>query len=369
MNRNILKKSIIISIISMCFFACSYENTKYGYLATKVKFPDNTHFSIKFVPEKTQIILVQIKGKGLNTPITFELSRNFTTRIIDTIPVGEKNITAKALDLSSKVLAIGGTTVNIIPNRLNKAELELKEYKEENIKEPCIVFIDQKDVPLSPLKEQIIKNAGCQIILPSVAPISDQINNIGFDFPNTNPPTVIRRKSCTVFINPKDLPLSSTTEKAIKNAGCEIVLPNNSITPVIDPNKVEDVKDLPSFPVPSPIFTKKPCTVFIDSKDIPLSITKEKAIKDAGCNIVLPNTNPVVVNPTVEPTAIISTNPTPVVTPLSTPLPTTTPTSSNTGGGTRPVPEPTPVPTSSVRVDVDVIDGDPLPNDITITGG
>lgn len=315
MIKKLFSKNGIISLILLSqVFSCTSDSQRYGYLATKVKFPENNKFSVKVIPPDTQIILVQIKGQGLSTPITFELSQELSTRIIDKVPQGQKSIFARAIDINSNVLSSGTTTIDIIPNFLNKAELTLEENKDNKlIKEPCIVFMDEKDLPLSETKEKIIKNAGCQIIIPSANPVST----------------------------------------------------GDSTVPVVNPSTTS--KPIPSVVSPSPIVTTKPCTVFIDPRDVPLSSTQEKIIRDAGCQIVLPSTGPL---STPEPTSTAVTSPTviptAVITPIITPVPTST--NSQSGGGSS-VGNPVPSPTSSLRVDIDVIDGSPLPDDITITDG
>ncbi len=303
MIKNYFLSLLIFSNLALVY-SCS-NNNSYGYLSAKVNF-SQSFFSIKAIPANTYLILVSIKGVGLSDSITFQLSREINSKIIDIVPVGNKIITARAVDINSKTLAVGESSINIIANILNKAEIELKEENNNDLlNEKCTVFLDPKDNPLSSVTEEIIKNAGCEIILK--------------DSSNSN---------------------QNSSQNSSSNLSV-IPTPSSSNNPVTNNS------------------TKEPCVVFINQADIPLSEVKEKIIRSAGCQIVLPSSNTIPSSP--QPTVVIETplpSPTPTVLITPTPSPTVTPFSGGNSNPSNPVESP--IPTSSVDVNIDVIDGESI---------
>lgn len=251
-TKNIILPLLFTSSLTQVF-SCGVNNSEYGYLSAKVKFPDKA-FSVKAIPESTDFILIQVKGENLDKAITFDLHKESPVRIIENIPKGNKNILIKAYDNKSSLVAFGADNIDIIPGILNKVEVTLKENKDLNLKDPCVIFIDPKDMPLSAIKERAFKNAGCEIVLPKDTITNNQVEPSYKPLPSVIFPTpVSTRKPCNIFLSPQDIPLSEAKEKALKDSGCEIIYPN--VLPVADPTPTSVSSPIPASPSPSGIIS------------------------------------------------------------------------------------------------------------------
>lgn len=315
-NKNLILSLLFTFSLSQVI-SCEINKSEYGSLLTKIKFPDKS-FSVKTIPLDTQFIIIQLNGTGLIKPIIFDLRKESSVKIIENLPKGNKNITVKAFNDKSELVAYGADNIDIIPDRLNRTEINLK-INALKVKDPCVVFIDKKDMPLSKDKEEAFKKAGCEIVLPK-----------------------------------------SIVETNIDNQKTTTTINNDNVLN-------QTYKPLPPVTFPSPATTKKPCNIFLSEQDIPLSGVKEKIIKDSGCQIIYPS-----IVPTISQTPIATSTPITEVSPTSTPIAsvtpivTATPTPYSGGGGNSFTNEPSPVP--SINLNIDVIDGSPLPDDTTITG-
>lgn len=170
-----------------------------GYIFTSVKFP-NGKFSIKFIPEETKLILVTVSGTGLdaNKPITFDLSKDETTRVIGKVPEGDKLVKVKALDANNELVAEGQNTVNIIANKVNRVEVTLNKVtkniptpilptatpNEAPKPSPCVIRIKPEDaINLTDGLKASIKEAGCDFVLPT----KPRVNEEPEEKPSTSP--------------------------------------------------------------------------------------------------------------------------------------------------------------------------------------
>lgn len=191
MKKKILTLVFSLNILNLagCFSNVPGNNNS-GYLMASVRFPEKK-FSVKFIPDSTSVIIVQVEGDGLTSgnPISVYLTKDNSSRVINNVPQGNKTVKAFALDIDGKRLAEGQNTVNVIAQKLNKVELELK-------------LIDRPTTIETPSPQPS----------PLVSPS-----------PVTSPSPVIEK--CIVRIVKEDLPLSPSLEKSIKEAGCDIELP------------------------------------------------------------------------------------------------------------------------------------------------
>jgi len=123
------KKFFLLTLLLMPSFGvfnCSKPfNGNYGYMTTAVKFPANS-FSLKVIPDDTVKISVEVSGVGLEEKINFDLTKENNRKILTEVPVGKKNIEAKAFSVSGVILAQGSSEAEIIANQNTVAEIELK---------------------------------------------------------------------------------------------------------------------------------------------------------------------------------------------------------------------------------------------------
>lgn len=189
------KKFLRFCIMSALFFnttSCFFNNNfalNTGSIKMSVKFPVNNKFSVKFIPENTYIIIVQVSGTGINSsvPLSFSLTKTESTRLINNVPQGNKTVKVTALSQSADLLAEGESTVNIISQTLNKVEVELKQVKNNTTSFPtqtpspsiepsvnptpfdCTINLEANN-ELKPYLEQQLIDAGCKIVTPSSTP-------------------------------------------------------------------------------------------------------------------------------------------------------------------------------------------------------
>lgn len=175
------------------------DTSSSGYIFTSVKFPTGK-FSIKVIPDETRIILVTVSGTGLdaNKPITFDLSKDETTRVIGKVPEGDKLVRVKALDANNELVAEGQNTVNIIANKVNRVEITLNKVtktvptnilptstpSEAPKPSPCVIRIKPEDaINLTDGLKASIKEAGCDFVLPT----KPRVNEDPEEKPTTSP--------------------------------------------------------------------------------------------------------------------------------------------------------------------------------------
>lgn len=209
----LLSSFLLLPVISNCTGVNSaYQNTNNsGYVMASVKFPQKG-FNIKKIPDKTALILVRISGDGIDAkrPLSVDLYRDNPTRIISAVPQGDKEVRANAFDVNGNLLASGRNTVKIIAQKLAKVEIELEELKPntDNTEDP-------DDVEAKPST--------------SPTPVVSPTPNEGSIEPSPIPTP--KDEPCIVKVSLSDMPLSSSLELAIEEAGCEILYPTATPTP------------------------------------------------------------------------------------------------------------------------------------------
>lgn len=123
------KKFFLLTFLlmpSFGLFNCSKSfDGNYGYMTTAVRFPSNS-FSLKVIPDDTVKISVEVSGTGLEEKISFELTKENNRKILTEVPVGEKNIEAKAFSATGVIIAQGSSVAEVIANKNTVAEIELK---------------------------------------------------------------------------------------------------------------------------------------------------------------------------------------------------------------------------------------------------
>jgi hypothetical protein len=95
-----------------------------GTLVLRVQWPQIPTKS-RIIPTSATEIDIEITGEGLTTAWTGKIIRPQDTLKINLLPIGQKGITAKALDQNGKVLAVGYTSVVIEPNLVKDAAVGL----------------------------------------------------------------------------------------------------------------------------------------------------------------------------------------------------------------------------------------------------
>ncbi|MFN8673401.1 MAG: hypothetical protein U0457_15120 [Candidatus Sericytochromatia bacterium] len=188
MKKN-YKLFTLLTFIGLTSYNCSIEfgNNLFhsGTVVTSVKFPEkNTDktFNIKTIPIETESIVVKVEGQGIATenPVFFQLTRANPKKVLEKIPTGSKKIFAKAYDKDGTLIANGDNIINVLENRLNRVEVNLTPIVKANLKVdpiavpikvqvPCIIRIEEKDMPISKSLEKSIIDSGCTIEYPSVS--------------------------------------------------------------------------------------------------------------------------------------------------------------------------------------------------------
>lgn len=210
---SLLSGFLLLPVINNCTGVNSsyYSSNNSGYVMASVKFPQNG-FKIKTIPSNTALILVRIVGEGINNqrPLSVDLYRDNPTRIVSAVPQGPKEVRANAFDSEGRLLASGQNTVNVIAQKLNKVEIELKEVK-------SILPTDPNGGDIEPSVNPT----------PSVSPsigggITDPSNSPN---PNQTPYPIPTVPPCIVKVGLSDLPISESLKLAIIEAGCTIQFP------------------------------------------------------------------------------------------------------------------------------------------------
>lgn len=208
----LLSSFLLLPVISNCTGVNSaYNNTNNsGYVMASVKFPQKG-FNIKKIPDKTALILVRISGEGIDNkrPLSVDLYRDNPTRIISAVPQGDKEVRANAFDVNGNLLASGKNTVKVIAEKLTRVEVELEELKPNS---------DNNDDP-----DDVTKPSTSPTPIVSPTPNGGSIEPSPIATPKDEP--------CIVKVSLSDMPLSSSLELAIEEAGCKILYPTATPTP------------------------------------------------------------------------------------------------------------------------------------------
>jgi hypothetical protein len=171
-----------------------------GYIVTSVEFPAKS-FTVKTIPESTDKILVRINGRGIppESPISYELTPEDTKSVVGEVPEGNKTVKAVAMDVNGNIVAVGESSVNVIPLMLNKVK----------------VVMGKTNVTATPEPSQV---PSCQ--------------------PQPSPTPIIIDKECKITIRREDLIYfrSGKIEESIRNSGCLIEIPGESPSPTVIPS-------------------------------------------------------------------------------------------------------------------------------------
>jgi hypothetical protein len=130
MKKSIFKLTALLSFVWLIPNCANFNTSEFGFIYTSVKFP-NQNFKIKAIPSNTSLISVEITGKGLSESIKFTLSKDNSSRVIQQVPAGEKQVLAIAKDSDNKKLAEGIGNINVIAGKNNLLEITLKEVSEK----------------------------------------------------------------------------------------------------------------------------------------------------------------------------------------------------------------------------------------------
>jgi hypothetical protein len=197
-------------------------SNNYGYLNASVKFPDKK-FSLKTIPESTENILVTISGEGYPQRSALPLfTRENPSLLLLDVPEGQKVISAFARNKGGQVIATGSNTVNVIARKFNTVTVVLSEEAVAPTPTP-------RAVPTPTPTPVASREPGSEGPLGSAVP-SVSITAEPSAIPSSTP--VVDEK-CIVKISQADLPLSSSLEQAIKDAGCDIAFPSPQPTATV----------------------------------------------------------------------------------------------------------------------------------------
>lgn len=207
---SLLSGFLLLPVITNCTGVNSayHSSNNSGYVMASVKFPQKG-FNLKTIPSDTALILVRISGDGIDSkrPLSVDLYQDNPTRIVSAVPQGNKRVKANAFDSNGNLLASGENTVNVIAQKLNRVEIELKEIK----KDPS----EGKGEPSSSPNPN-----------PSVSPSSG--TGTTDPSPSVTPdPLVPTPEPCIVKVGISDMPISKSLESAIIEAGCKIQFPQS----------------------------------------------------------------------------------------------------------------------------------------------
>jgi hypothetical protein len=197
----------------------------YGYLRTSVQFPERK-FSLKVIPESTTTIVVKVTGEGLTNPIRFNLTRENPSRLLLDVPQGSKKVEASALNADGKTVAKGQADANVIAKSFNSVTVNLTE----------VAIIDQSPEPTPTASSSL--PATTVTGKPSAEPsgtttISGPSATPSAELPGTPSatPSGGTTEKCQIIINAADYPLTQTLEAAIREAGCDIIVPSATSSP------------------------------------------------------------------------------------------------------------------------------------------
>lgn len=209
---SLLSGFLLLPVITNCTGVNSayHSSNNSGYVMASVKFPQKG-FNLKTIPSDTALILVRISGDGIDSkrPLSVDLYQDNPTRVVSAVPQGSKLVKANAFDSNGNLLASGENTVNVIAQKLNKVEIELKEVKKD--------LGDIKTEPSSSPNPN-----------PSVSPSSGIGTIDPSPSPSTTPdPIIPTPEPCVVRVSLSDMPISKSLETAIIEAGCTIQFPSS----------------------------------------------------------------------------------------------------------------------------------------------
>lgn len=166
-----MKKSLFSIIAgSLIFFnSCSFNDINTGSFYVSVAFPKSNikseNFNIKAIPKDTFLILVRVNGQGIEDkrPISFELTKEKNSKILSSIPTGNKTVKVAAIDEKGKLLASGENNINVLSKTLNKVEIELKEAPQAQVIEQNCSVSFPKGETISETLQKALKDAGCTV--------------------------------------------------------------------------------------------------------------------------------------------------------------------------------------------------------------
>jgi len=118
----------LINIISGCNNAFYSDLSQTGKVKIAVLWPDtNEKLHINAIPTDTSRIIITIKGEGIINPYIETITRGAEPleRKTITLPIGNKTVTARALDSRATVLAEGEGTALVEVNKVKTLEITL----------------------------------------------------------------------------------------------------------------------------------------------------------------------------------------------------------------------------------------------------
>lgn len=187
---------IIILQLTMLFISnCNSLNNsvKNGYVIIGAKFPEKS-FSVKKIPDATNIIKLEINSKDLPNSLFFELTKDKPS-VKFPAPEGDTIATANAYDINNKLLAFGFSSFYVKPYINNKVEIELIEVDGQNGNQS------------SPIPSTITN--------PNITPTPS--NNNGANVNGTASP--IPQSSPSVIDSPNSTPSPTTSPETNGNGG------------------------------------------------------------------------------------------------------------------------------------------------------
>lgn len=132
-----MKRNLLYLVLSGVFTlsSCQYSGTSQsGVFAVRIDWPPSA-FTVAAIPTDTDSILLEVYGSDATKPeVTESFSRSEANKSRRySLNIGRKKLIAKALDENGKTLAEARSSLEILPNQLTQAELELKPTSEEPI--------------------------------------------------------------------------------------------------------------------------------------------------------------------------------------------------------------------------------------------
>lgn len=165
------KKPLLYSLILMSgIYSCSVFNSGDGYLRLGVAFPQKS-FTLKFIPEDTANIRVEVSGEGLSSALSLSLTRNEPSRTVK-VPGGKKQVKATAFNQAGKVLATGSNSVDVIVDTNNRVEVTLEPVSvPEPLQSLSPAPVTDSPLPVVSASAAPLESSSPAPILPSAAPI------------------------------------------------------------------------------------------------------------------------------------------------------------------------------------------------------
>lgn len=196
--KKIFRFIIILQLTILFISNCNVlnNNVKNGYVIIGAKFPEKS-FSIKKIPDTTNIIKLEVNSKDLPNGLFFELTKDKPS-IKFQAPEGDTIATANAYDINNKLLAFGFASFYVKPYINNKVEIEMIEVEGQN---------GNQSSPTPTPTPSTNPN-------PNVTPTP--FNNGGDSNGTTSP---IPQSSSSVLISPSSTPSPTTSPETNGNGG------------------------------------------------------------------------------------------------------------------------------------------------------